>query len=70
MGILPPKCKMLLRDWIDSQRNLVFTGILLGEIDKFRPLNNYCQSDHLVADVVCSRIQRAQRSFLCQIRHV
>lgn len=63
MCFSPPKCELLLQDWVDSARNLALAEGQLGELDKFNYSGSFISPGDRILNEVSSRIQNTRLGF-------
>ena len=63
MRFAPPKCKMMLQDWVGVTPNLSIKGQFIERVDKFTYLGSCITPDGSIAEELSSRIQKARLAF-------
>ena len=63
MRFVPPKCKMMLQDWVGATANLSIKGQSTERVDKFTYLGSCITPDGSIAEELSSRIQKARLAF-------
>ena len=63
MRFAPPKCKMMLQDWVGATPNMSIKGQFIEHVDKFTYLGSYINPDGSIAEELPSRIQKARVAF-------
>ena len=59
----PPKCKMILQDWVGVTPNLSIKGQFIERVNKFTYLGSCITPDGSIAEELSSRIQKARLAF-------
>ena len=63
MRFAPPKCKMMLQDWVGVTPNLSIRGQFIERVDKFNYLASCISPDGSIAEELSSGIQKARLAF-------
>ena len=63
MRFAPPRCKMMLQDWVGATSNLSIKSQILERVDKFTYLGSCIPPDGSIAEELSSRIQKARLAF-------
>ena len=63
MRFAPPKCKMMLQDWVGVTPNLSIKDLLIKRVHKFTYLGSCITPDGSIAEELSSRIQKARLAF-------
>ena len=63
MRFTPPKCKMMLHDWVGVTPSLSIRGQFIESVDKFAYLGSCISPDGSMAEELSSRIQKARLAF-------
>ena len=63
MRFAPPKCKMMLQDWIWMTPNLSIKGQFIERVDKLTYLGSCITPNDSIAEELSSHIQKARLAF-------
>ena len=63
MRFAPPKCKMMLQEWVGVTLNLSINGQFMERVDMFTYLGSCITPDGSIAEELSSRIQKARQAF-------
>ena len=63
MHFVPPKCKMMLQDWVGVTPNPSIKGQFIERVDKFTYLGSCSSPDGSIGDELSSRIQEVRLAF-------
>ena len=69
MRFTPPKCKVLLQDWVGSNPNLILAGEPISVVDHFNYLGSLISPGGLAKEEVTQRIAKASAAF-ANLRHL
>ena len=69
MHFTPPKCKVLLQDWVGSNPNLILADEPINVVDHFNYLNSLISPCGLANQEVTQRIPKA-KAYLANLRHL
>ena len=63
MRFAPPKCKMMLQDWVGVTPNLLIKGQFIERVDKFTYMGSCITLDGSIAEELSSRIRKTRLAF-------